>query len=118
MGCGAVSVRSELMALPARHAACIGAFPARLAPQGENYLSQGVKVSFRFVKWDFGLGYERTTSDLNGSGRPTWDLGKTLLGYESIDLSKDGLEASIGGGIFIGASATASTGPMACKVER
>lgn len=35
MGCGAVSVRSDLMALPARHAACRWAFPARLAPQGD-----------------------------------------------------------------------------------
>jgi hypothetical protein len=84
---------------------------------GDNYLSQGAKASFRLLKWDFGLGYERKSFDFQGSGRPNWKPGSILLGWEAIDLSKEGLEASVGGGIFIGASAAASTGPLKCKVE-
>jgi len=84
----------------------------------QDYLSQGFKVSFQVLgKWEFGLGYERT-APLGSTGGPNWNSGTPLLGWRNLELSKEGLEFSVGGGMIFGASAVASTGPATCAHSR
>lgn len=84
----------------------------------KDHFSQGFKVSFTLGKWrEFGFGYERT-APLGGVGGPQWDSGSLLLGWRDVELSNEGLDWSIGGGVIFGASTYAGTGPIGCVVDR
>ncbi len=80
---------------------------------GENYLSQGANVEFRVFKWEIGLGINRNAPvDARSTGRPNWQPARVLPGFKDLSLSKDGLDWSVGGGLFIGFNA--GTSPIKC----
>jgi len=80
---------------------------------GENYLSQGFNVEVRILTLELGFGVDRRAPIPGPPGKPAWERPRVLFGWNNLSLSNDGLDFSIGGGIFIGSSV--ATAPIKCK---
>jgi hypothetical protein len=79
---------------------------------GENYFSQGFNLELRVFQWEIGLGINREAPIDGKVGKPNWESPRVLLGFKNLSLSKDGLDWSVGGGVFVGFNA--GTSPIRC----